>query len=51
MSRKDYVAAAAIIAEVENAGIRLFLAVQFAELFSNDNSAFDSERFYAAVGV
>lgn len=58
MSRKHYVEVAAILAgdlaTASNEGERnkvRGIALSLADMFKRDNSRFDRERFYAAVGI
>ena len=51
MSRKHFVAAAKVIAAIENLEKRKEMAEFQARLFAADNPRFDYMRFYAACGI
>lgn len=52
MSRKDYVAVAAVLRGVTlTPSQRAELVQRFADLFTADNERFDRERFSTAAGV
>ena len=49
MSRKDYIAIAAILRTMPDDALRAEVAERFATLLKRDNAAFDRARFLAAV--
>lgn len=51
MTRKTFVATAAIVAAVECQKTRKYLAAEFAAMFKRENPNFDKSRFYAACNV
>ena len=54
MTRKDYVATAEILsdwADVMEYETLYALAKDFADYFASDNSNFQRDRFYSAVGI
>ena len=50
-TRKDFIAAAKTISEIENISDRSRTAEQFAKVFKQQNPRFDYYRFYTACKV